>query len=254
MGLLGARYLVRFDDICPTLNWEVWDPLESILEKLNIQPLLAVVPDNQDPALMVSPPASDFWERVRGWQKKGWSIGLHGWQHVYRTAQPGLVGINPFSEFAGVEPSAQAEMIQRGHKVLQEHGIVPQLWIAPGHSFDRHTIKALLLSGIKILSDGLFPFVATDPWGMTWIPQQLWRFRAMPMGTWTVCCHINSWTTRELRKFHDDCQRFHHRMSDLPQAVRDAVRSPWALQQACFGNLLRAAVALRARRGKSDPG
>ena len=68
---MKSRYLIRFDDICPTMNWSVWESVESILLKYHIKPILAVVPDNQDPQLVVDAPRPDFWEKVRQWQSYG---------------------------------------------------------------------------------------------------------------------------------------------------------------------------------------
>ncbi len=61
----ASCYLVRFDDICPTMNWALWDRIEPILTSLEIKRILAVLPDNQDPALVVCPPNKGFWQRVR---------------------------------------------------------------------------------------------------------------------------------------------------------------------------------------------
>src|SRR5256885_866914 len=44
---VSARYLVRFDDLCPTMNWDVWKSVEEVLFRTGIRPLLAVIPDNQ---------------------------------------------------------------------------------------------------------------------------------------------------------------------------------------------------------------
>jgi len=39
---------------------------------------MAVIPDNRDRELMVSAPGvDDFWNSVRSWQKRGWTVGLH---------------------------------------------------------------------------------------------------------------------------------------------------------------------------------
>lgn len=46
-----SKYLVRFDDLCPTANWDVWEPVEATLLDAGVRPLVAVVPDNQDPKL-----------------------------------------------------------------------------------------------------------------------------------------------------------------------------------------------------------
>jgi hypothetical protein len=67
----GARYLVRFDDICPGMNWRVWGEIEKILVDGGVKPMLAVVPANDDPQLDVAPREPGFWERVRGWQARG---------------------------------------------------------------------------------------------------------------------------------------------------------------------------------------
>ena len=79
----GSRYLLRFDDACPTMNWGVWDAVETELLRHNTRPIVAVVPDNRDPKLMADAPRAEFWDRVRRWQSIGWAIGLHGYQHVY---------------------------------------------------------------------------------------------------------------------------------------------------------------------------
>src|SRR6478672_6653645 len=98
---MDAQYLIRFDDLCPTMNWQVWAEIETILLESRVSPILAVVPDNRDTALMVGPPRSDFWVEVRRWQQRGWTIGMHGYQHTYVTEEAGIVGIWPRSEFAG---------------------------------------------------------------------------------------------------------------------------------------------------------
>ena len=83
-----ARYLIRFDDICSTMNWTVWDAIESQLIRHSIRPILAVVPDNHDPKLIVEVARADFWERVRSWQRAGYAIAMHGYEHRYVTTMP----------------------------------------------------------------------------------------------------------------------------------------------------------------------
>ena len=61
------RYLLRFDDICPTMNWAIWDKVEEGLRRHDVRPILAVVPDNHDSKLRIDPPRADFWDRVRQW-------------------------------------------------------------------------------------------------------------------------------------------------------------------------------------------
>src|SRR5437868_6217961 len=96
----NTKYLLRFDDICPTMNWKVWSEIEASLVERSLKPILAVVPDNQDPALKVDRALDNFWERVRRWQARGWTIALHGYQHRYVTQHSGIVTVKKKSEFA----------------------------------------------------------------------------------------------------------------------------------------------------------
>jgi len=177
-----ASYLVRFDDICPTMKWSVWDRIEAILQEHGVRPMLGVIPDNQDASLRVDPPNPAFWDRVRQWQLWGWTIGLHGYQHLYTSQSAGLVGIKKASEFAGVPLREQRTRLLEGFRILNDEGVRPRVWIAPGHSFDQTTVTILKDIGISCISDGLFVWPRTDRGGSLWIPQQLWRFRALPFG------------------------------------------------------------------------
>lgn len=204
---MTASYLIRMDDICPTMNWAVWDRIEAVFDNYSIKPILAVVPDNQDPQLMVDAANDEFWQRVRGWQRKGWTVGLHGYQHKYETSNSGIVGLNARSEFAGITKALQVERISNGIAIMMSEGVVPNVWVAPGHSFDDNTINALVKNGINVLSDGFF-FRPVTYRGALWIPQQLWRFRALPFGLWTVCFHHNSFNERNLLAFEADIFKY----------------------------------------------
>ena len=46
-------YLIRFDDICPTMNWVIWTEIDEILTTEGIKPILAVIPDNRNPVLFI---------------------------------------------------------------------------------------------------------------------------------------------------------------------------------------------------------
>ena len=96
------HYVIRFDDICPTMNWAIWDRVEQVLLDNQIRPMLAVVPQNADPKLQVADPNPEFWDRARGWQHLGWDLMLHGFDHVYASPNAGLWGYDARSEFACV--------------------------------------------------------------------------------------------------------------------------------------------------------
>ncbi len=210
---MKAQYLLRFDDVCPTMNWHVWNDIEKILCDHDIKPILAVVPANEDEALRVSLPNANFWDRARKWQSWGWTIAMHGWQHRFVTKNSGLLGIQPFSEFAGLPREEQKRKLQSGLSVFEKEGIKTKVWIAPAHSFDATTIQLLVELGFLYTSDGSFLLPHVDRFGITWVPQQLWSFRWRPLGVWTVCFHVNHWTRDELRALKVNVVRFRESIS-----------------------------------------
>ncbi len=201
---MSAKYIVRFDDACATMDKEKWQRAENICDRFGIKPIVALVPNNKDKNLIRNKFDENFWKKVQKWQKKGWYIALHGYDHVYISNNSGLVPFNNDSEFAGLNYEEQVTKIQNGWKIFQENNIKANIWVAPSHTFDKNTLKALKEhTTIKIISDGiaLFPF---KRYGFDWIPQQVWRFRKMPFGVWTGCFHPNDMSDKEF----DDLEIF----------------------------------------------
>ncbi len=217
----NTQYLLRFDDICPTMNWTVWPEIEGALAERNLKPILAVVPDNRDPVLEVEPAVEDFWERVRSWQARGWTIALHGYQHRYVTCHRGIVTVKKKSEFAGVPAAEQEAKLRRGVEIFERQGIKSHVWIAPSNSFDAATVSLLPKFGITTICDGNFRFPFLDRGNVFWIPQQLFRFRPAPAGTWTVCYHHNHWTSEDLRRFRADLDQYGPKILSLDDIVRE---------------------------------
>ena len=230
----NARYLLRFDDICPTMDWLKWARVETILVERGLKPILAVIPDNQDPTLRVGPAASDFWERVRGWQRRGWTIALHGYQHRYVSSHAGMVGTRKKSEFAGLPLEAQKEKLERGLAIFEKEGIESRVWIAPGNSFDEITVSLLATLGMRVICHGRFwlPYVCGKK--MTWVPQQLHCFRPAPRGIWTVCYHHNQWTEERLARFGEEINCYQQDICSLEEALEwyGGRESPWS-QRIC---------------------
>jgi predicted deacetylase len=219
---MRTRFIMRFDDICPTMNWRVWRLLEHDLYELNIKPLMAVVPDNRDRDLMVSAPSvDDFWNSVRSWQKHGWTIGLHGYQHRYLTNAAGMYGRMPRSEFAGLPYEIQEIKLRNAVRIFREQQVSPEVWVAPAHSFDTTTVGILSKLGVRIISDGYAIYPYQDAEGVTWIPQQFGKFRKLPFGVWTICCHFNAWTDTDTNRFRQDLRKYHRHFT----AVTDVVKS-----------------------------
>jgi predicted deacetylase len=190
---VSARYLIRLDDACDSMNRRTWDSVERVLDKHGVKPIVAVIPDNQDRSLMFEARDPAFWDRVRSWARKGWSVAMHGYTHVMHPTQSKLV--LPFyrrSEFAGMSLEAQAEKVRAAWKLFLAQGIEPKIWIAPAHCFDLLTLQAVRReTSIRVISDG----IAWDTYfehDFHWIPQQLWDLAERRSGLWTVCLHPNT--------------------------------------------------------------
>lgn len=193
-----AQYLLRFDDLCPTMSRARWAAFESLIDEFRIRPILAVVPANRDPELIVDTPDPGFWQRMRACQSVGAAIALHGFRHICENRGRSLLPLHRTSEFAGVPFATQRAWIHEGLEILRRHGLSPHLFVAPRHGFDQNTLHTLRHEGIAYISDGLsrVPF-ARD--GVTWIPQQLWAPVVKPAGLWTICIHTNTATDESLR-------------------------------------------------------
>ncbi|MEE9327309.1 MAG: DUF2334 domain-containing protein [Cocleimonas sp.] len=206
-----AKYIIRMDDACPTMNRKHWDQFEVLLNKYNIKPIVAVIPNNKDETLMVDEADSSFWQKVKDWQNNGWHIALHGYEHLYVNENAGIVPINNRSEFSGLPYGEQKQKIEKGINIFKQHDIDCNVWVAPSHSFDHDTIKALKeVTNIKIISDGI-AFSPFSEHGMRWIPQQLWRPRKMPFGTWTICYHPETITDKQFKALTDFIEENHQK-------------------------------------------
>jgi len=191
-----AKYLFRVDDVCQETDWEKFIELIDIFDKYKVKPVLAVVPDCQDPALKKSPSKENFWEIIKNLEKNGYTIGMHGWQHKYINENGGILKIYQGSEFAKLPYKTQLEKIKGGKEILENNGIKTEIFIAPGHSFDKNTLMALKESGFKYISDGiaLWPF---KKYGIIWIPQVAWSPKKILGGIITFCLHSNNFSEKD---------------------------------------------------------
>jgi predicted deacetylase len=208
----NANYLIRLDDACPTMDKQKWQRMEEILDQFHIKPLVGIIPDNHDPDLMINDYDPLFWNKVRAWQKKGWAIAMHGYDHVYLTEQGGINPIHKHSEFAGLDLEQQRGKIKLGIKKMQSEEVYPRCFFAPSHTFDLNTLEALRLeSNIEIISDTFarFPY---KMFGFIFIPQQFGAFRVIKFGgIWTFCLHPNSMDDA----FFEQCELFLNRNQSL---------------------------------------
>lgn len=202
---MSARYIFRMDDITPTMHWGRFWALLSLFKNHGVKPLLGIVPDNKDPALDIQDPAPDFWETLRALRDHDLvDFAQHGYQHLLEP-RPGRailgpeLGIKEMSEFAGDTFEEQLRKITSGKEILTQEGIPATYFMAPNHTFDHQTLRALAASGFTAITDGisLFPFFME---GLRCVPQQVWNPRWVPCGVLTICLHANSLTPRDVKR------------------------------------------------------
>ena len=80
---MKAKYLLRLDDASPFSDFTKWKAIEEILQRYKILPIVAVIPDNKDSDLLHQKTDPNFWNQIRDWDKKGWTIAIHGYQHKF---------------------------------------------------------------------------------------------------------------------------------------------------------------------------
>jgi predicted deacetylase len=191
----------RMDDICPEMDWGSFSRFRNLFDQYDIRPLLGIVPDNQDSHLKISAPHPEFWKEMRTLVVDNqWSIAQHGYRHLLETRGGGLLGINKFSEFASFPYDIQYKKIEEGKKCLSENGVETDIWMAPAHSYDQNTLRALCNLGFRIVTDGysLYPY---NYMGLKFIPCQFGDPRKPPFGIATIAIHCNGITEGQFQRF-----------------------------------------------------
>lgn len=213
-----ARYLLRFDDLCPTMSRAGWDRFRALIQQYKLKPILAIVPANQDPGLMIDPHYDEFWSEMRELETAGACIGLHGLAHTSEQRGRGLIPLHRETEFAGANEALQWKKIKQGIHLLRTEALTPKIWIAPRHGFDRSTLRALQAAGLTTLSDGLAkrPFLQD---GVVWLPQQLWEPVHKRSGLWTICIHSNTCTQAQFVALAEFIHAHHEQFTSVDAAL-----------------------------------
>lgn len=208
---MAAKYIIRLDDASEHMDYAKWNPYFELFDKHNIKPIIAVIPFNRDIKMVIKNPDDKFWDKVRLWQQRGYHIALHGYEHVYSNAKSGIIGLNKYSEFAGILIELQQSMLAKANRKFEEEGINANIFVAPAHSFDKNTLVALKKStNIKYVSDGFYlnPILKD---GFNWIPQQLWKPETKSKGVWTICYHPETMEKSDIYKLEtfirDNCHQ-----------------------------------------------
>jgi len=225
-----ARFIIRWDDISPYQNYDQFHRLVALFRKYQIPAVLGVIPDNQDASIKFGKvDDSAFIAELKDLEKLGWEIAMHGYRHLKRTEDGGLLALNQASEFAGRPFQDQLFDMTDGKKILARYGFDPVTFIPPWHSFDEATIAALSQAGFRALSDGwsLYPRSIN---GLMQLPVIFWsvphRMRLLSWldGVYTICLHPQSTSTADLaaldRFFRDENPTVVTAASLLPEMAR----------------------------------
>ena len=225
---MKIKYLIRLDDACPYMDKAMWQRMEDLLNKYGVKPLVGIIPDNADSETMIDLEDNKFWEKAHLWEKNGWSIALHGYDHVCTTESGGLNPVHKRSEFAGLAFDEQSQKIRDGYLLLKEKGVDVRWFFAPSHTFDENTLKAIKeCTPIRAISD----MIAAKPYrykGFTFVPCQMGVLREMPIsGYWCACYHPNIMKDDEfealeafLKKHKQDFVSF----DELPEAGSKSIK------------------------------
>lgn len=180
---------------------------------------------------------------------------MHGYEHRYVTGSPGILAFNQYSEFAGLPYDVQRVKLQKGLRIFEQEGVRPDAWIAPGHSFDGVTLRALRDAGLPAISDGLSLWPYKDRHGLFWVPQQMWKFRPVPLGLWTLCFHHNGWSQEQIDAFIRDLRVYASQITSFGAVAEQYRTRTYGVADAAFHDcaslLLGAKHRLQRRRQPS---
>ena len=196
------KIAVRMDDITPDMNWENFSFFQDLFKQTGITPLLGIVPENRDVKLSPEAPHEDFYMRMKELEKQGYCFAMHGCYHVYTTKCGGRFPLNSYSEFAGLPYDKQKELLAYGKEKLKEHGIETDIFMAPAHSYDDNTLKALKELGFNKITDG-FGKVPYMEKGLTFYPISflLGRSFKQKKGVTTMVIHANTVTEADKKRY-----------------------------------------------------
>ena len=107
---------VRLDDVCPNMHIDRFKKCVKLIESYGIKGLIGIVPENKDSDLIYEQEWTGFWDEIRDMQKRGWIIGMHGFNHTLDNIGKSLVSNRNDSEFAGVSYEQQLQKILLGFR------------------------------------------------------------------------------------------------------------------------------------------
>jgi predicted deacetylase len=194
-----TKYILRLDDIAENMVESNFLAVMDCCIKYNVKPLLGVIPNNKDKKLLkLQKIKFNLWEYLCCLQKKNQcNIALHGFEHVYQSFNYGLVGYKKQSEFAGLSYTDQLAKIKKGLKIFEKNHISTNTFMAPSHTFDHNTFKALKECHINSITDGchFFPYMKNN---ILHVPQLTAVPRNFIFGIYTFCLHTNTMNKKQI--------------------------------------------------------
>lgn len=216
---MSREILIRFDDICPTMNYRQWSKAKEILDRFDIKPLLGVIPNCEDEDLLIDDKNENFWNEIKELQESGYVIAMHGFNHVCDNNFHGIVNKTIGSEFAGYPYEVQYNKIKKGKQIMESHGIYTDIFFAPRHSYDINTLRALNANGFKYISDGKSnkPLVRQ---AIKCVPCRSAGYPKIKQnGYYTAVFHAHEWTREDKKQGYTDlvglCTKYHDDMVDF---------------------------------------
>lgn len=144
--------------------------------------------------------------------------------------------MNRRSEFAGASLEEQKTKIRRGVARLHEHGIEPRVFVAPAHTFDENTLRALRSeSDIRVVSDTIASGIYYED-GFFFIPQQCGLARRLPLKLVTFCYHPNIATEGQIQDLESFLEKHGREFTSFDELVFNARQ----MKRTLFDKVLRA--------------
>ena len=209
----------RIDDVSDYMNNDNFLKIEALFKKYKIKPLIGVIPKNEDKKLIKFGLVKfNFWSKVRQLKKNGWSIAMHGSNHVYETKDSGILKYPKKSEFSGLSTKRQRNKIKEGIKIMSNENVLSDVFMAPSHSFDNKTIKVLQDEGFNYITDGLYNFnFKLKNYNIQFIPQVSSKIIPVFFNTQTICLHPNNWSSKDFILLEQEIIKYRKHIVDFSE-------------------------------------
>ena len=250
--LLRDRYYLRLDDAHERMNWKNWKKIEDLCIKYRIKPLIAVIPNNNDLSICYNSKPNNmcFESTVQRWQKAGWHIGLHGYDHVLATVDPAqsILPLNNISEFVHLPRPLVENKILLAYANFESRNVKSKIFVPPAHSYNVVTLEVLKKhTAIRVVSDG-WDYLPFNQDGITFLPQQLWKFRRMFFGHWTICLHPCSMCDHDFETLEEALKRHCNKFGSFDDFIGISEKHDQRKNSLLFKWIWRVMLQLKRRR------